>query len=595
MDQKDLEKESALELAKKPAEAPPSCDASSASDDDEPEYAPIRNPPASAGAAAGAPRPPSSKEGGGGDLNRPLTAASSASRRTVSRVRSNNGYGCDDDDDDGSDGNRGADGNAAGPSHPPERDPFEVCFEKGDRDPLCPRSMGIARKWMIVLITSCGALCVTCASSIYTSSYGPMTAEFGCSNLVATIGLSTFVLGIAMGPAWSPLSEFYGRRPIYLASFLLFAVWIVPSAVAHNIETMIVARFFQGFTGSAFLSVSGGTVSDLFSKQDMSLPMAVFTLAPFIGPCIGPLMGGFINTHVDWRWTHWVLVAWSLVLLAAVALLVPETYHPVLLRDCARALRAETGDDRWVAPMERRRAGQSSSVAGSVARSLLRPFQMLASEPICVALDLYSAILLGILYLFFGAFPLVFSRNHGFVLWQTGMTFLGLLVGMVAGVFTDPYWQRARARLVAALERETGVEGASEPEFHLPCVMAGGVLTPVGLFMFGWTTFPWVHWIVPLIGSAVFGIGYMLAFKGIFTYLVDAYPTYSASAIAANVFVRCAFAAAFPLFGVQMYNALGYQWATSVLAFLTVAMMPFPFIFFYYGKKIRARSRYAAQ
>ncbi|KAL8393158.1 hypothetical protein RB595_003090 [Gaeumannomyces hyphopodioides] len=593
MDQRDLEKEATPELAKKPAEAPPSCDASSASDEDEPEYAPIRNPPPSA--VAGAPRPPSSKDGGA-DLNRPLTAASSASRRSVSRVRSHNGYGCDDDHDDDSDGNKGADGSAAGgPGQSPERDPFEVCFEKGEKDPLCPRSMGIARKWMIVLVTSCGSLCVTCASSIYTSSYGPMNAEFGCSNLVATIGLSTFVLGIAMGPAWSPLSELYGRRPIYLASFLLFTVWVVPSAVAPNIETMIVARFFQGFTGSAFLSVSGGTVSDLFSKQDMSLPMAVFTLAPFIGPCVGPLAGGFINTYTGWRWTHWVLLIWGLVLLVVVALFVPETYHPVLLRDRARALRAETGDDRWLAPMERRAAAAPrQSVAGSVARSLLRPFQMLASEPICVALDLYSAILLGILYLFFGAFPLVFSRNHGFELWQTGMTFLGLLVGMVAGVFTDPYWQRARARLVAALERETGVEGASEPEFHLPCVMAGGVLTPVGLFLFGWTTFPWVHWIVPLIGSVVFGTGYMLAFKGIFTYLVDAYPTYSASAIAANVFVRCAFAAAFPLFGIQMYNALGYQWATSLLAFLTVAMMPFPFIFFYYGKKIRARSRYAA-
>lgn len=336
-----------------------------------------------------------------------------------------------------------------------------------------------------------------------------MDAEFGCSTLVATIGLSTFVLGIALGPAWSPLSELYGRRPVYLASFLLFTVWIVPSAVARNIETMIVARFFQGFTGSAFLSVSGGTVSDLFSRQDMSLPMAVFTLAPFIGPCVGPLFGGFINERVDWRWTHWFLLIWGFFLLVAVALFVPETYHPVLLRDRARRMRRETGDDRWVAPMERGAAATRRSIAASVSRSLLRPFQLLASEPICVALDVYSAILLGILYLFFGAFPLVFTTNHGFRPWQVGMTFLGMLVGMVAGVFTDPYWQRTRARLVARLEAETGVEGASEPEFHLPSVMAGGVLTPVGLFLFGWTTFPWIHWIVPVIGSVVFGAGYV--------------------------------------------------------------------------------------
>lgn len=96
---------------------------------------------------------------------------------------------------------------------------------------------------------------------------------------------------------------------------------------------------------------------------------------------------------------------------------------------------------------------------------------------------------------------------------------------------------------------------------------------------------------------------------------MDAYPLYAASALAANSFARSSFAgmsfyhlhslvlenqiltslvAAFPLFGVQMYEKLGYQWATTLLAFLTLAMMPFPYIFFVYGKKIRGKSRFAS-
>lgn len=165
------------------------------------------------------------------------------------------------------------------------------------------------------------------ASSIYTASYAQMTAEFHTSRLVATIGLSTFVLGIALGPFWSPLAEFYGRRPIYLASFAAFLIWIIPSAVAKNIETMIIARFFQGLAGSAFLSVSGGTVGDLFIRAEMQAPMAVFTLAPFAGPSVGPLVGGFINTYVYWRWTHYVLLIAAGALLAAITLFVPETYR----------------------------------------------------------------------------------------------------------------------------------------------------------------------------------------------------------------------------------------------------------------------------
>ncbi|KAG5914482.1 hypothetical protein E4U42_000453, partial [Claviceps africana] len=85
----------------------------------------------------------------------------------------------------------------------------------------------------------------------------------------------------------------------------------------------------------------------------------------------------------------------------------------------------------------------------------------------------------------------------------------------------------------------------------------------------------------------------VLVFTSIFTFLVDAYPSYAASALAANAFVRCLFAGAFPLFGVQMYEKLGYEWASSLLAFLTVLMLPFPYIFFRYGKQIRRKSRYA--
>jgi hypothetical protein len=98
---------------------------------------------------------------------------------------------------------------------------------------------------------------------------------------------------------------------------------------------------------------------------------------------------------------------------------------------------------------------------------------------------------------------------------------------------------------------------------------------------------------VPIIGSSLFGAGVVLVFAGVFTFLVDSYPTYAASALAANSFTRSIFAASFPLFGTAMYNNLGYQWATFLLAMLTLVMAPFPYIFFRNGKEIRKRSRYA--
>lgn len=155
-----------------------------------------------------------------------------------------------------------------------------------------------------------------------------MEDEFHNVREVSELGLSTFVLGIALGPMMlSPLSEFYGRRPIYLAAWSMYLIWLIPSAVARNIQTMIVARFFDGLSGSAFLTVSGGTVGDLFARNELQLPMAVFSIAPFIGPSLGPLLGGFINYFAHWRWTYYVLLIWAGVMWVLIVLIVPETYR----------------------------------------------------------------------------------------------------------------------------------------------------------------------------------------------------------------------------------------------------------------------------
>jgi multidrug resistance protein len=321
---------------------------------------------------------------------------------------------------------------------------------------------------------------------MYTTTYPQLIDEFHTTNLIATLGLSTFVLGIGTGPLLTgPLSEHYGRRPIYLISWTFFIIWDVPPVVARNIETVILARFFQGFAGGTFLSVAGGTVGDLFSPEEIQAPMVLVSSAPFIGPTLGPVIGGFINHYAYWKWTYYFLIIWSVVLWVLLWFFAPET---------------------------RTRKRQSSSAAGrpqqasrrslSLAlRVLIRPFQLIVFEPMCLCLDLYSAILLGTLYLFFGAFPLVFETNHGMNLWQAGLTFLGIIVGMFLAAASNPVWAMIRKRLVSENN------GISEPEYRLPPALSGGILVPMGLFWFGWTCYPSVHWIVPVVGSALFGCG----------------------------------------------------------------------------------------
>jgi MFS family permease len=110
------------------------------------------------------------------------------------------------------------------------------------------------------------------------------------------------------------------------------------------------------------------------------------------------VFGGFINTYLSWRWSFWVLAIWAGCNWLLIAFFVPETYSPVLLRRKAVKLRKESGDEIWKAPIEM----MDRSVVRTVLWSCVRPFQLLVFEQMCLSLCLLSAILLGILYLFFG-------------------------------------------------------------------------------------------------------------------------------------------------------------------------------------------------
>jgi multidrug resistance protein len=358
---------------------------------------------------------------------------------------------------------------------------FKVSWD-GDHDSMNPKCMSKARKWLIVAILSTSSTCVTCASSLYTSTYALLEQEFHCSKIVATLGLSIFVAGLGIGPMLlGPLSEFYGRRYIYIVSFVLFVIWLVPCAVAQNIQTILVARFFDGVAGSAFLSVAGGTVGDMFSREELQAPMMIFTASPFIGPPIGPLIGNFINQFANWRWSFYVLLIWAGVMLVLITLFIPETYHPVLLRRKAIKVRDETGDKRWHAPIEK----MDKSILQTIIRSCYRPFLLLTLEPMCLNLCIFSALLLGVLYLWFGAFNLVFENNHGFEQWQVGLTYIGIFIGILMAIASGGlYWDRNYSRLLESHEKQGGEPGGSEPEYRLPPAIAGAILVPIGLFWY---------------------------------------------------------------------------------------------------------------
>jgi hypothetical protein len=268
------------------------------------------------------------------------------------------------------------------------------------------------------------------------------------------------------------------------------------------------------------------------------------------------------------------------------ALTIPETYAPVLLQKRAKALSKRDGKV-YISIMEKKQG--KVKPAAAFKKALSRPWALLFTEPIVLLISIYMAILYGTLYMLFAAFPIVFQQGRGWSEGVGGLAFIGVAVGMILGV-TYCIWDNGRFK-----RTQQKNNGEAPPEARLPPACVGAVALPIGLFWFAWTNSPSIHWSVSIIATAPFGFGMVMVFLSCMNYLIDAYTIYAASVLAANSVLRSLFGAAFPLFTSQMYSALGIHWASSIPAFLALACLPFPFLFYKYGAPIRMKCKYAKQ
>ena len=395
----------------------------------------------------------------------------------------------------------------------------------------------------------------------------------------------------AIGPLlWAPLSELYGRQILFFGTYGVLTAFNAGAAGSQNIQTLVILRFFAGAFGSSPLTNAGGVIADMFSASQRGLAMSVFAAAPFMGPTLGPIVGGFLGETEGWRWVEGLMAIFTGVLWIIGSLTIPETYAPVLLRKRADALTKKTGKV-FKSKIEVDRGKQSLGEAFKIALS--RPWILLFREPIVLLLSIYMAIIYGTLYMMFAAFPIVFQQNRGWSEGIGGLAFLGVAVGMIAAViYTIPDNNRYKRAEDAGIAK--GEIGAP-PEARLPPAMIGSVCIPIGLFIFAWTNYPSIHWIVCIIFTAPFGFGMVLVFLSIMNFLIDAYTIYAASVLAANSVLRSAFGAVFPLFTTYMYDNLGIHWASSIPAFLALACVPFPFLFYKYGPTIRRKCKFARE
>ncbi|CAH0053558.1 unnamed protein product [Clonostachys solani] len=466
-----------------------------------------------------------------------------------------------------------------------EEAPFIVRFMPDD--PQDATTLPRGKKWMITLLQAAATLALTFASSAYSGGIREIIGSFHVSQEVATLGVSIFVLGFAVGPLiWAPLSELYGRRNIFIITFMVLTVFNVGATCAMNIQTLLTLRFFASAFGSSILTNAGGVIADMFDQSERGLATSIFAMAPFMGPVIGPIVGGFLGQAEGWRWLHGLFAIFTGVLWILGIFLFPETYAPFTLRRRAAMLSKITGKV-YISTLD---AGQPpKSIQHQLKTALTRPWILLFKEPIVFLISLYHSIIYGTLYMCFAAFPIVFQIGRGWSPGIGGLAFIGSAAGVLAATLMSIFENNRYSRLVVSQK------GSVDPEARLPMGLIGSIFIPIGFFWFAWTTFPTIHWVVPIIGTSFFSFGLVSVFLSLTNYLIDSYVVFAASVLAANSVLRSLFGAAFPLFTRQMYDRLGNQWASSIPAFLALACVPCPFLFYKYGDRIRMKCEYASE
>lgn len=539
----------------------------------------------------------------------------------------------------------------------PERPSDSATTPDGSPPPSCPDlskytspfKWAPARKSVILVLSCISTLLTAYTSGAYSPPTTAIANDFHAKRVVILAGITTFCIGFGFAPmALAPLSEVWGRFPIFICAGLVFAVFQALSSVMPNATGLLIVRFFTGCGGSVFSAVVGGVIADIWAKEERNTPMALFSGSVLLGSGVGPLVSAAIMSNIKddtlaWKWTFWHQVIADTVLLLSIILFFTESRASVLLTQKARKINkwyekleqagiygvwiqasqfesslptptspsssSERGSDdiprtpvqglvkrriRWVVKEDEQRP----PLATLVSISVRRPFHMLFTEPVVFCFSLWAAFSWGILYLSFAVVPFLYGSD----LDLSSRVYIAMMAASafatVAGIALDqlmkhPQWKptghHSNSKFWAFMRKHFPVD-SPEARLYFPCMTA--MLLPAGLYAAFMVPEKWSQYAQAIgIGFAFWGI--YSVYLATFNYLADTYSIYASSALAAQSLCRNLLGGIFPVIATPMFKNLGLKGAGGILAGIATVLTAIPWVLLFFGPKIRAKSKFA--
>ncbi|WVR08319.1 hypothetical protein IAU60_005372 [Kwoniella sp. DSM 27419] len=459
-----------------------------------------------------------------------------------------------------------------------------------------PEALGYAwstrKKWTclsVIFVVQCS---MNFNASIYANGIDFLSEKFSISAQAARVGQCVFLICYAFGcELWAPWSEELGRRWILQASLFLVNIWQILAALAPNYGTVVVARALGGLS-SAGGSVTLGMVADLYHSHDQQYAVAFIVFSSVFGSVIGPLAGPFIQANLSWEWICWTQLIFGATTQILHFFIVPESRSTIMLDKHAKKLRAE-GQTNVYGPNELKSFKERFTFK-EIIRTWYRPFEMLLFEPIVLFCSLLSGFSDALIFTFLEAFGPVY-KQWNFTTEQMALTFVPLAIGyFIAYALYIPPLHKQRVTLRKNPD--------AAPEIRLYPLLWLAPLECIGLFGFAWTSLgpPHVHWIAPMIFSALVGIANYAIYMSTIDYMIAAYGPYSASATGGNGLARDFLAGIAAMYSTPFYSNVGgesyrlhLEWPSTILAIIAAIVTVPIFVFYFKGKWFRERSKFA--
>ena len=263
--------------------------------------------------------------------------------------------------------------------------------------------------WLLVVISAIGTIVMTGVLPANTAIMAELKTTYGSAQLVLSVFLLALLFGqILLGNA----ADRIGRRPVMLGSLVGFSIGGALCAVAPSIESLLAARFVQGFFAASCMFLPRAMVRDVYGQEKSASMMGYMTVAMMVAPMFAPALGGFVTDHFSWRWMYAGLSGIGAVLGVLSWLLMNET--------------------------------RSAHTAQSKGTSLLSASKDLLQTRTFNACTIMLSGTVGLYYAFLAGAPFIMMESRGYSASEFGRWFaivpIGYLTGnLIAGRFSERF------------------------------------------------------------------------------------------------------------------------------------------------------------